>query len=83
MKKKILITIIVLLIVVLCTYIGILIFKRHRQNTNPVSVYALDEYGDSSWYEEEVSSMSGTVSSTGTQKVYCDAGKKIKEFNSE
>lgn len=78
--KKVIITLVSLAMVIGCVYVGILIYKRHRQNSNPVNVYSLEDCGDSSWYEDDMNSMSGTISASGTQKVYLESGKEIKEI---
>ena len=78
--KKVIIAFIVILFVVAGTYVGARLYKRHKKNSNPVNVYSLEEYGDSSWYEDDSSSMSGTISSTGNQKIYLDSSKQLKEI---
>lgn len=78
--KKLIIALIIIAFVVGGTYVGIRIYKRHKQNSNPVNVYSLEEYGDSSWYEDDSSSMSGSISSSGNQKIYLDSSKQIKEI---
>lgn len=80
MLKKLIITVIVIAIIVGGGYFGIKAYRKHRQNSDPVNVYAVAEIASSaSYYEENYTSMSGNVSSGGDQKIYISSDKTVSE----
>ena len=80
MLKKLIITVIVIAIIVGGGYFGIKAYRKHRQNSDPVNVYAVAEIASSaSYYEDNYTSMSGNVSSGGDQKIYISSDKTVSE----
>ena len=78
MKKKLIITLIVLLALAGAGTAAILLYRRHARTANPVKVYSLAQYlGD--WYGNQTM-MDGFVQAGTDQTVYLETDRIIREI---
>jgi multidrug efflux pump subunit AcrA (membrane-fusion protein) len=78
MKKKVIITLIVLLCVAGLGTLGVVMYKKHAKNSNPVDVYSVENYVGN-WYED-YQSMDGNIVSNDDQSVYVGTDQVVKEL---
>lgn len=78
MKKKIIITLIVIVCILGLGAGGIYIYKQHSKNSNPIDVYSVQDFVGG-WYGNE-QMIDGYVTSNDEQSVYVDNDKVIKEM---
>ena len=77
MKKKLIITLIVLTVLAGAGTAAVLLYRKHARTANPVKVYSLEQFlGD--WYGNQTM-MDGMVQAGSDQSVYIGSDQIIKE----
>ena len=79
--KKVIISLIVTVLVIVGIGLGVYFYKKHRINSNPVSCYPVEMLNEGGYYGYEgANNSSGIITEADDQRIYGSIGQNIKEI---